>query len=210
MPWWQGTHLTEILSSYQKQPPLDVCLEKRLLIFLTRKEKEEHYCFWCKVWVINLWQYKPTDRRLWAQQQTSGFQVTVDFQLRNYELSRKLLYHDVLFCYSYSFVSMSNHVFHLCLKGKGNVHLSLCLTKHHDIKTYWEWRYSSTHSLVCELYGGEWSASHPGRFIPRERAAGTHWIIGWVGPRAGLVMVSKRKIPRPRRQSNPDRPDRSQ
>jgi hypothetical protein len=29
---------------------------------------------------------------------------------------------------------------------KVKVQLSLCLTKHHAMKTYWEWRYSSTHS----------------------------------------------------------------
>jgi hypothetical protein len=31
------------------------------------------------------------------------------------------------------------------------------------------------------LDGGEWSASNPGCFTP-----GTHWIGGWVSPRAGL------------------------
>jgi hypothetical protein len=30
--------------------------------------------------------------------------------------------------------------------------------------------YSSTHSLTSALDGGEWSASRPGRFTPRERA----------------------------------------
>jgi hypothetical protein len=49
----------------------------------------------------------------------------------------------------------------------------------------------------------EWSASRSGRFTPRERAAGTHWIGGWVGPRAVLDAAVKRKIPRPRRESNP-------
>jgi hypothetical protein len=29
----------------------------------------------------------------------------------------------------------------------------------------------------------------PGRFIPRERAPGTLWIGGWVGPRARLDVV---------------------
>jgi hypothetical protein len=29
---------------------------------------------------------------------------------------------------------------------------------------------------------------------------------GWVGPRAGLDMVSKRKIPSPRSESNPNHP----
>jgi hypothetical protein len=65
-----------------------------------------------------------------------------------------------------------------------------------------EWRYSSTHSLTSALDGGEWSASRPGRFTPRERAPGIHWIGGWVGPRAVLNTVLKRKIPSPRRESN--------
>jgi len=41
--------------------------------------------------------------------------------------------------------------------------------------------------LTLALVGGERSASRPGRFIARERAPGTHWIGGCVGPRAGLV-----------------------
>jgi hypothetical protein len=65
-----------------------------------------------------------------------------------------------------------------------------------------EWRYSSTHSLTSALDGGEWSASCPGHFTPRERAPDTHWIGGWVGPRAVLNAVVKRKIPSPRRESN--------
>jgi hypothetical protein len=63
--------------------------------------------------------------------------------------------------------------------------------------------YSSTHSLTSALDGGEWSDSRPGRFTPRERAPGTHWIGGWVGPRVVLDAVVKRKIPSPRRESNP-------
>jgi hypothetical protein len=47
------------------------------------------------------------------------------------------------------------------------VKLSLCLIKHHAMKAY---------SLTSALHGGEWSASRPGRFNPRERAPGTHWI----------------------------------
>jgi hypothetical protein len=65
---------------------------------------------------------------------------------------------------------------------------------------------SSTHSLTWALDGGEWSASRPGRIIPRERAPDTRWIGGWVGPRAGLDAVVKRKIPSPRRKSNPKIP----
>jgi hypothetical protein len=74
------------------------------------------------------------------------------------------------------------------------------------MKTYWEWRCSSTHSLTSALHGGEWSASRPGRFTPRERAPGTHWIRSWMGPRAVLDAVVKRKIPSPRRKSNPRTP----
>jgi hypothetical protein len=58
-----------------------------------------------------------------------------------------------------------------------------------------EWMYSSTHYLTSALDGGEWSASRPGRFTPRERAPGTHWIGDWVGPRASLDALVKRKIP---------------
>jgi len=40
--------------------------------------------------------------------------------------------------------------------------------------------YSSTHSLTSALDGGEWSASRPGRFTPRERARASYWIGGGV------------------------------
>jgi hypothetical protein len=38
--------------------------------------------------------------------------------------------------------------------------------------------------LTSALEGGEWSASRPGRFTPMERAPGTHWIGGGVGPQS--------------------------
>jgi hypothetical protein len=41
---------------------------------------------------------------------------------------------------------------------------------------------------------------------PRKEPPGTHWIWGWVGPRAVLNAVAKRKIPSPRRESNPRSP----
>jgi hypothetical protein len=48
--------------------------------------------------------------------------------------------------------------------------------------------------LTSALDGGEWSTSRPGRFTHRERDPGTHWIGGWVNPRAGLDDVEKRKF----------------
>jgi hypothetical protein len=59
-------------------------------------------------------------------------------------------------------------------------------------------------------WGSGGIASRPGRFTRRDRTHGTHWIGGWVGPRADLDAVSKRKIPSPRRDSNPDHQARSQ
>jgi hypothetical protein len=47
--------------------------------------------------------------------------------------------------------------------------------------------------LTSALVRGECSASRSGRFIPRERAPGTHWIGGWVVPRVGLD-DAKRKL----------------
>jgi hypothetical protein len=50
------------------------------------------------------------------------------------------------------------------------------------------------HFLDLALAGGEWSVSRPGRFTPGERTPGTHWIGGWVDPRASLDDVEKRKF----------------
>jgi hypothetical protein len=46
----------------------------------------------------------------------------------------------------------------------------------------------------------------PAALPPRERDPGTHWIGGWVGPRAVLDTVVTREIPSPRRESNPRTP----
>jgi hypothetical protein len=61
------------------------------------------------------------------------------------------------------------------------------------MKAYWGMEVQNHAFLTSELDGGEWSTSRTGRFIPRERAPGTHWIGGWVGPRAVLDAVVKRK-----------------
>lgn len=47
-----------------------------------------------------------------------------------------------------------------------------------------EWRYSSTHS--SGLSGVQWPASHNGHITSGEIAHNTHWIEGWVRPKASL------------------------
>jgi hypothetical protein len=49
--------------------------------------------------------------------------------------------------------------------------------------------------IISALAGGERSATRPGCFTPGAIAHGTHWIGGWVGLRACLDDVEKRKIP---------------
>jgi hypothetical protein len=46
----------------------------------------------------------------------------------------------------------------------------------------------------------------PAALPPRKEPLGTHWIGDGVGPRAVLNAVVKRKIPSPRRKSNPRTP----
>jgi hypothetical protein len=44
---------------------------------------------------------------------------------------------------------------------------------------------------------------HTPAALPPGRAPSTNWIGGWVGPRAVLDAVVKRKIPSPRRETKP-------
>jgi hypothetical protein len=82
--------------------------------------------------------------------------------------------------------------------------LSLCLINqapcHEDI-----WRSGDTAPpfLTSALDGGEWPVSCPSHFTPR-----TNWTGGWVGPRASLNALKKRKV-LPRQESNPDHPAHS-
>jgi hypothetical protein len=39
------------------------------------------------------------------------------------------------------------------------------------------------------LVGGEWLASRPSAISPGKEPPRTHWIWGWMGPRAGLDAV---------------------
>jgi hypothetical protein len=70
-----------------------------------------------------------------------------------------------------------------------------------------ERKYSSYSFLTSALDGGKWSASHPSRAVPTQRAPDTHSIGGWVGLRATEV---RGKILCLCRGSNPGRPVCSQ
>jgi hypothetical protein len=64
--------------------------------------------------------------------------------------------------------------------------------KHYAMKVYGrvdEWIHVF---LTSALVGGEWSASRPGRFTTSERAPGTHWLGGWVGPGTKNNTVERR------------------
>jgi hypothetical protein len=45
--------------------------------------------------------------------------------------------------------------------------------------------------ITSALFGGEWLTSLPGRFTSGDRAPGTHWTGGCVGPRVSLYDVEK-------------------
>jgi len=60
------------------------------------------------------------------------------------------------------------------------------------MKVYWGVKIQLRAFLTSALDGGEWSASRSGSFTPKESAPGTHWIGGWVGPRAVLDAVVAR------------------
>jgi hypothetical protein len=68
--------------------------------------------------------------------------------------------------------------FMVLAKDKKKVKLSLVLIKHRggiaplflDLGTRWRSALTYTLRMIC----------------PRETAPGTHWIVVWVGPRAGL------------------------
>jgi hypothetical protein len=100
-------------------------------------------------------------------------------------------------CHPKQYISLQEKK--LCLLHKLSSAFNLCpcaffkWAPHHEGIIGREWMYSSTHSLTSALGGGKWSASHLAHFTPRERAPGAHWIGGWVGPRAILDVVVKRK-----------------
>jgi hypothetical protein len=67
--------------------------------------------------------------------------------------------------------------------------MSLCFIKHHAMGTYGRGGGIASLFLSLALDRGEWSASCPGCFTPRERAPITLWIGGWVGHKVSLDAV---------------------
>jgi hypothetical protein len=62
------------------------------------------------------------------------------------------------------------------------------------------------HALSSALDAGYWSGSRHRRFILGSRTSVVDWIGGWVGTRAGLDAVTRRKNPSPCGGSNKGRP----
>jgi hypothetical protein len=69
-----------------------------------------------------------------------------------------------------------------------------------------ERRYSSYSCLTSALHGGEWSASRPGRALPRGKGPRYPLYRRLGGPQSGLDTEDRGKILCPCRGSNPDRP----
>jgi hypothetical protein len=89
------------------------------------------------------------------------------------------------------------------------VKLSLHLTNHHVIKTYWGTGVIAPH--ILNLRTKMWVSCQVVSFTSRNPCPGkenpsTHWIGGWVSSRADLDMVVRRKSTSPCRESNPGRP----
>jgi hypothetical protein len=86
------------------------------------------------------------------------------------------------------------------------VKLSLCLTMHHAMKTYWG-SGGIAPSILDLGTRWRWVVSFTTRpLYPQEKSLCFPLDRGWVGPRAVLDAVVKRKIPSPRRESNPRTP----
>lgn len=70
--------------------------------------------------------------------------------------------------------------------------LCLLIKQHRTLKAY---RGTEAQSHILHLCSrGEWSSLSPGYFAPRERAPGTLWTEGWLGLRASLDALVKRRI----------------
>jgi hypothetical protein len=74
--------------------------------------------------------------------------------------------------------------------------LSLYLIKHYAMKMYGGVAVQFYAFLPSALDRSEWSVSHHGRFNPRKRAVGSHWMGGQASPKDGLGATQNRNISR--------------
>jgi hypothetical protein len=109
-------------------------------------------------------------------------------------LNFKIINHDLTVRYIARILNL-NFSITLRQRQKPKAKLSLCLAKHHAMKTYWGLEVQLHAFLTSALKGDEWSASRPGRLTTGVRAPGNHWTGGWVDTRASLDAVAKRKNP---------------
>jgi hypothetical protein len=72
--------------------------------------------------------------------------------------------------------------------------LFLSLTRHYVMQAYGGVDVWIHLILISTLDGGEWLDSCLCRYISGLRSPGTHWIGGWVDPRAGLNDTEKLKF----------------
>jgi hypothetical protein len=71
---------------------------------------------------------------------------------------------------------------------------SLCLIKYHAMNMYWGSGGIAPQFMTSALDGEEWWASRLGRFTPRGKDPGTHWIGCYVVPRAGLDYLDEKNL----------------
>jgi hypothetical protein len=87
------------------------------------------------------------------------------------------------------------------------IDVSAMLQSYIDLFSVWRDVTTDVRTITLPLPKWNWSKWwHSTNSLLLTNDPGTHWIGGWVGPRAVLGAVVKRKIPSPRRESNPRTP----
>jgi hypothetical protein len=93
---------------------------------------------------------------------------------------------------------------------KVKVRLSLRLTKHHAMNTYWGSGDRLHAFLTSAVDGGEWSVSRFGRLAPeKEHPVSIGYERGWAPEPAGMNGMARRKNHSPCQESNIGLPARS-
>jgi len=83
------------------------------------------------------------------------------------------------------------------------VEFSWCLTKCYAMYVYWGIGYIAPRNLNLSIRWMLVSLSCPSCSTVRVGTTDTHWTGGWVGPRASVDILVRRKIPSPCQELNP-------